>query len=469
VPTVTRCTATTLWVAGLKVRFATHRVWRATGDHTWAAVRHWTDIDHGGPVRIVDRRHHPDTAPPGARLDVIVPPGTGRGRRGRSVPAPHFDDVRDRAAAAALTLSGDHWDTLDACAHLDVLTHPATPERILRRRATDHRSVLTTNPSTPGDILVTVPDLRTFTHPNWPEDHPFAVPVPDPDRVGPNLWPGRDANPRSLRILARHPHLLYDVATHPATPADVLIELLDRPGLDHEYRLGVLMNPNLPGTLLRRVYATTGDTAILRNPSCPPDLLTAAAQGTRIRLYNHPTLAHIAGNPNTPTWLLTELVEHPAPVIRRNALRNPNVDPDLLRDAARSTRDHRRNAALANPTLPPDLLAAHLHANPADAVRSFCHHPAVTAELIGWIADLETAGTVTADPWQWRSVHRHALLDPDRRRPARTSGYGTLRAAETLAAAAVLDAAGLAWFVANWNTWPGTVAELREAATAVSA
>jgi hypothetical protein len=468
---MSRCTATTLHVSGLKVRYATHRVWRHVDDG-WVPVRHWSDLGEGGTVRVVDRRHTPDRAPVGCRLDVTVEAGTGRGRKGRQASAPVFDSVHDRATAATITFTDDQWDNLvaavtgDAGLRADLSLDPGTPNRVLRDL---HRSGLRTdyplrNPSTPPDLLVEFAAIRhadlATTHPNWPDGHP----VPDVSTFV-SLWPGADINPVAFdRIVKALPdRLSHELAAHPATPPGVLRELLRRTEA-HSVVRRALINPNTPVDVLRSRFNDRDRRAdhvlLLRNPSAPADLLVDAYRTQRYLSQPsfEPVGVAVAAHHNTPPDVLDALACHDSARIAKAALANPNTPSATVHAALDHPAPGRRSAALANPALSVDDVEHHVLTHPGDLVWTL--EVAPNLPLRPFVAAL-VAHTVDLP-----ALHAHPCLPPEHRLVSNTPPR--VLWSEVLNAAARLTGDGLGFVVAHLHTWPGTVGDLVDAADAVT-
>jgi hypothetical protein len=466
---VSRCTASTIYVAGLKVRFATHRVWRATGDGGWAPVRHWSDLADGGQVRVVDRRHRPDRAPEGCHLDVYVAAGTSRGRAGRQTPPPVFASAAQRAAAAVVVMTDAHWDVIDTFGgHVelgeDLAGHPATTDRTLwtlRCLGVDPFHFLV-NPSTPPELLVDLAEsgepLGAASHPNWPADRPLPADLFD---CGGGLWPGVDVNRTVFdQAVALLPSAcIPSLASHPATPTAVLETILNRGGLSPTSRACVLQHPNIsPDVLRKRFRRVELRAAIVANPVCPQELLHAGFE-TFQSLDARERAAfgwNLASNPSTPVEVLAALAA------RRDdsawcALRNPNTPLPVVRRALSSALQEERQAALANPALPADEVEHHVRTHPEDLVfRGSAVPAAVGPETLVWAA-------TRVDPL---ALQQHPALPPSHRLVAHC--WGETAVNELLHVAGRVSPDGMAFVAANWDRWPGTVDELVDAANAVA-
>jgi hypothetical protein len=123
---------------------------------------------------------------------------------------------------------------------------------------------------------------------------------------------------------------LARLATNPAAPEDVLVELARHPDGSVVWR--ALSNPKLGPERLREL-AAEGQPAVRAN---------------------------LARNPNTPPDVLRELAEHESPQVDLNLVMHPAL-PEELRDPlferlARADDRYIRNSAAAQPGMPPRLL-----------------------------------------------------------------------------------------------------------------
>lgn len=238
----------------------------------------------------------------------------------------------------------------------DLAENPATPIAVIERLRVDDSSYV----RKAAELVLRTPDLM--------------------------LAKDRYTQADDLRRLATHESLDVRavVAGNPSTPGDVLTALAREERVS--VRLAIAGNPSAPEGVLRLLASTefgAGQvhSAIAGNPATPPDLLAVLSRppvaGHRyfggVSLTDNEPCYNLAANPNTPSDVLGELLDHPegGKVVWPALAVNPGAPPEVVQALA-----ERGVVALLDR---PDLTIANLLAL---AGRKGVTHERATAELL---------------------------------------------------------------------------------------
>lgn len=113
----------------------------------------------------------------------------------------------------------------------------------------------------------------------------------------------------------------------------------------------LLFNPSCPEVLLRRAYEC-GETRVVHNLGCPPEILEHYAQNRPYLTEEGSTF--LALHPRCPASVLEKLVRCSRPHVVRMALRHPNCPVHLLREKAQD--ETLLWFVINNPKCPEDVL-----------------------------------------------------------------------------------------------------------------
>ena len=158
------------------------------------------------------------------------------------------------------------------------------------------------------------------------------------------------------------PYVRECVANNPATPLDVLRQMIEDPTNGFFVLRELARNPNTPVDGLKRlVQLERGDHVDLKmciasNPSAPADLLSELSKISFMPLHRA-----IVYNRNTPPDIIDKLVKNDPYDVRGAAADNPNTRSETLAfifdNTSEAQMDYRFLRSLArNPNTPVDLL-----------------------------------------------------------------------------------------------------------------
>jgi hypothetical protein len=275
-----------------------------------------------------------------------------------------------------------------------IAANPQTPPRLLEKFAKTNdwqaRACVAANPQTPPHLLEYL--LRE-----------------DSDTLHGATRRALATNPNLpvalLSALARDKHrdVRCQVAHHPRTPADLLVQILAETE-DADVGRNAARHPNLPQTAMAQLASCDDDnlrSAVARNPQIPVALLITLASDPELsvrksvalhpglpefclkrlsqepELYpelaqnpsassrllarivdagNHWLCSKVAGNPAAPDVLLAKLASQEAPTIDRALAQNPHLSPNLLAVLSRRLDPETRLAVAYHPATPGSAL-----------------------------------------------------------------------------------------------------------------
>ncbi len=254
--------------------------------------------------------------------------------------------------------------TRDWQARAYVAANPQTPPHLLEyllREDSDTlhgatRRALASNPNLPISLLYALAkdkhrDVRCQIahHPRTPADLLVQILAETEDADV-----GRNA--------ARHPHLPQAmiaqlaicedanlrgaVARNPQISTSLLIQLASDPEL--LVRKSVALNPSLPESCLKQ---------LAQEPELYPELAQNPSASSRllariVEAGNHWLCSKVAGNPATPPALLGKLANQEAPTIDRALAQNPQIPPTLLAVLAQRPDPETRLGVARHPATP---------------------------------------------------------------------------------------------------------------------
>ncbi|WP_051056995.1 hypothetical protein [Methylophaga lonarensis] len=214
-----------------------------------------------------------------------------------------------------------------------------------------------------------------------------------------NLYQAQRQDPQLQELLVQHQHcpasvltniaaatdsidMLSLVAAHDHADADMLLSLEQRfPG---QFDTELATHPATPAELLQRLFMRGNvylRAAVLAHESCPEALLEIAAEET-----DGIVLRHLAANPRTQTTTLEMLADHAEVSVRRSVAANASTPKALLGKLIKDPADAVRRAVAARE----DLSSAQrqqLITDPDNWVRQWlAHNPSIEVPELGQLA-----------------------------------------------------------------------------------
>ena len=119
---------------------------------------------------------------------------------------------------------------------------------------------------------------------------------------------------------------------------------------DCDVRISVAGNPNTPADVLTELSKDSDYIVrclVAKNPNTPTGVLTELAKDSDCDVRRY-----AAGNPNTPVDVLTELAKDSYCDVRRYAAGNPNTPVDVLTELAKDSQWVVRISVARNPNMP---------------------------------------------------------------------------------------------------------------------
>lgn len=278
--------------------------------------------------------------------------------------------------AAAVLLRDDHWAPEDLLSPQYMLAgNPSCPPEVLRKlcscQQSSVRALAARHPATPPDAIALLRRIGAA------EDLSSTIPAPasEHDLRGAaelGYWARElvashpDSPPALLsELFLDHPWLASRLATNPATPPELLLQIARQAILHARISMvqhgRLLVHPRLPAEgfselaehLLQRGHLEFLAEHVADNPRTPVPLLeTLVEHFSRSLSLSSSLLVRLAGNPSLPASRLAQLC-HLAPEEVCTAIaRRADAPPSLLVGLTAAHGPSTRQAAFRNPSLP---------------------------------------------------------------------------------------------------------------------
>ena len=194
------------------------------------------------------------------------------------------------------------------------------------------------------------------------------------------------ASPAALDRLARSNDeaVLYAVASHPNTSAEMLHRIGTHPSNPEAARLAVAQNLQTSPALLLRLAQDRSDdvrSVAAAHPATPARVLAHLAVDPWLYVR-----AAVALHPSTPEQVLTNAVYHDHPFVQHHAAANPSLPPAALEILLSDSSRRRRAEAVLHPNASVEMVLPLATDRSFEVRRRVAHKRGMPAEVLDQLA-----------------------------------------------------------------------------------